>query len=369
MLTAWLLYIGTGAVAGILAGLLGIGGGLVIVPILNIAFTAQGLPADYIQHLALGTSLATIIFTSISSMRAHHKRGSLLWPVFKAITPGILIGSFLGSKVASLLSSRFLSAFFVVFLYYVATQMLLNIKPKATREVPGTLGMATRLELGANTPPPNARQPVNTGCMRAHHKRGSLLWPVFKAITPGILIGSFLGSKVASLLSSRFLSAFFVAFLYYVATQMLLNIKPKATREVPGPLGMLGAGGVIGCVSSLVGIGGGTMTVPFLTWCNVGMLGCIGTSAAVGLPIALASTVGYIYTGLQTNLPGISGGYLGFIYLPAFFGVVAASILTAPLGAKMAHNMPISKLKKIFACLLVVVATRMLWALVAHYFV
>ena len=135
------MYIGTGVIAGLLAGLLGIGGGLVIVPILNIAFTAQGLPANYIQHLALGTSLATIIFTSMSSMRAHHKRGSLMWPVFWSITPGILIGSFLGSKVASLLSSRFLSAFFVVFLYYVATQMLLNIKPKASREVPGAAGM------------------------------------------------------------------------------------------------------------------------------------------------------------------------------------------------------------------------------------
>lgn len=272
MLSAWLLYIGTGVIAGLLAGLLGIGGGLVIVPILNIAFTAQGLPANYIQHLALGTSLATIIFTSMSSMRAHHKRGSLMWPVFWSITPGILIGSFLGSKVASLLSSRFLSAFFVVFLYYVATQMLLNIKPKASRDVPGTAGM-------------------------------------------------------------------------------------------------LVAGGVIGCVSSLVGIGGGTMTVPFLTWCNVGMLNCIGTSAAVGLPIALASTVGYIYNGLHTDLPGLAGGYLGFIYLPAFFGVVCASILTAPLGARLAHGMPVRKLKKIFACLLIVVATRMLWALVSHYFI
>jgi Predicted permeases len=271
MLTAWLLYIGTGAVAGILAGLLGIGGGLVIVPILNLTFTAQALPANYIQHLALGTSLATIIFTSISSMRAHHKRGALLWPVFKTITPGILVGGFLGSTVAAYLSSRFLSAFFVVF-------------------------------------------------------------------------------------------------LYYVATQMLLNIKPKATREVPGPLGMFGAGGVIGGVSSLVGIGGGTMTVPFLTWCNVAMHSCIGTSAAVGLPIALASTAGYVVNGLHADLPGLSGGYLGFIYLPAFFGVVAASIITAPLGAKMAHSMPVAKLKKIFACLLVVVATRMLWALVGPYF-
>jgi len=271
MLTAWLLYIATGALAGILAGLLGIGGGLVIVPILNLAFTAQGLPGDYIQHLALGTSLATIIFTAVSSMRAHDKRGALLWPVFKAITPGILLGTFFGSKVAAHLSTRFLSGFFVVFLYYVAVQMLLNIKPKAAREIPGTAGM-------------------------------------------------------------------------------------------------LGAGGVIGGVSSLVGIGGGTLSVPFLTWCNVPLHTCIGTSAAIGLPIAVAGAAGYILNGMDAALPGISEGYLGFVYLPALVGVALASIVTAPLGAKLAHSLPVSKLKKIFACLLVVVATRMLWALVAHYF-
>jgi uncharacterized membrane protein YfcA len=265
-ITAWLLYIGTGALAGVLAGLLGIGGGLVIVPILHIAFLAQGLPADYIQHLALGTSMATIVFTSISSLRSHHKRGAVLWPVFKAITPGILIGSFVGSKVVALLSTRFLSGFFVVFLYYVAAQMILNIKPKATREVPGTLGM-------------------------------------------------------------------------------------------------LGAGGVIGGVSALVGIGGGTMTVPFLTWCNVAMHSCIGTAAAVGLPIAVAATAGFILGGQSAALPGLSGGYLGFVYLPAFIGIVAASVLTAPLGARLAHSLPVSKLKKIFACLLVVMATRMLYGM------
>ncbi|PKN06919.1 MAG: hypothetical protein CVU73_13800 [Deltaproteobacteria bacterium HGW-Deltaproteobacteria-8] len=265
-LTAWLIYIGTGAFAGALAGLLGIGGGLVIVPILHIAFLAQGLPGPYIQHLALGTSMATIIFTSLSSMRSHHKRGAVLWPVFKALTPGILIGSFLGSKLTAFLSTRFLSGFFVVF-------------------------------------------------------------------------------------------------LYYVATQMILNIKPKATRNVPGPLGMFGAGGAIGGLSSLVGIGGGTMTVPFLTWCNVAMHSCIGTAAAVGLPIALAATAGFIWGGMNTDLPGMAGGYLGFIYIPAFIGIVGASVLTAPLGAKLAHNLPVAKLKKAFACLLVIVATRMLWSM------
>ncbi|MBI5519649.1 MAG: sulfite exporter TauE/SafE family protein [Desulfovibrio sp.] len=271
MITAWLLYIATGAFAGVLAGLLGVGGGLVIVPMLNFVFHIIELPADYIQHLALGTSLASIMFTSVSSLRAHHQRGAVVWAIVKAITPGILIGTFLGSKVAALLSTRFLSGFFVVF-------------------------------------------------------------------------------------------------LYYVAAQMLLNIKPKATRQVPGPLGMFAAGNVIGGVSSLVGIGGGTLSVPFMTWCNVALHTCIGTSAAIGFPIAVAGTAGYVVNGLSAPLPGLEAGYLGFVYLPALAGVAAASILTAPLGAKLAHSLPVPKLKKIFAFLLIAMATKMLWPLVAPYF-
>jgi uncharacterized membrane protein YfcA len=270
MLTAWILYIATGAFAGVLAGLLGVGGGIVIVPILNALFHMLALPEQYIQHLALGTSLATIMFTSVSSLRAHHKRGAVIWRIVLTITPGILIGTFVGSLFA------------------------------------------------------------------AH-------------------------------LSKRFLTGFFVAFLYYVASQMLLNIKPKPTRQIPGLTGMFGAGGVIGAVSSLVGIGGGTLSVPFMTWCNVPLHTCIGTSAAIGFPIAVAGTAGYIIAGQSAALPGFSGGYLGFIYLPALIGVAGMSIVTAPLGAKLAHSLPTGKLKKIFACLLIVVATRMLWAVVAPY--
>jgi len=266
VITAWLLYIGTGAFAGLLAGLLGVGGGLVIVPMLNFVFHLQALPEAYIQHLALGTSLASIIFTSVSSLRAHHKRGAVIWRIVLTIAPGILVGTFVGSLFAAHLSKRFLTGFFVVF-------------------------------------------------------------------------------------------------LYYVAAQMLLNIKPKPTRQVPGLAGMLGAGGVIGGVSSLVGIGGGTLSVPFMTWCNVPLHTCIGTSAAIGFPIAVAGAAGYVFSGQGAALPGLAEGYLGFIYLPALVGVAATSILTAPLGAKLAHNLPVARLKKIFAFLLLFMGTKMLWSM------
>ena len=140
-MTTFLLYIALGSVAGILAGLLGIGGGLVIVPMLTFTFAGQGLPQAHILHLALGTSLASIIFTSISSLRAHHRRDAVIWPAVLKISPGVLFGTFFGSWVASQLSTSFLKIFFAIFLLYVATQMLLGIKPKPTRELPGNAGM------------------------------------------------------------------------------------------------------------------------------------------------------------------------------------------------------------------------------------
>lgn len=255
------LYLAVGAVAGVLAGLLGIGGGLVIVPMLTFVFTSQGLAPDYILHMALGTSLASILFTSLSSMRSHHKRGGVLWPVVFRITPGIMIGTFAGSWVASLLSTDFLKGFF--------------------------------------------------GC-----------------------------------------------FLLYVATQMLLGIKPKPSREVPGTAGIFAAGNIIGVFSSLVGIGGGTLSVPFLTWCNIQIHKAIGTSAGIGFPIAIAGTLGYVTSGL--NVQGLPEFSLGFVNLSALLGIVAASVLTAPIGVKLAHSLPIDKLKRIFAVLLYVVGTRML---------
>jgi len=179
-----------------------------------------------------------------------------------------------------------------------------------------------------------------------------------RAIAPGILTGTFAGSYLAAQLSSRFLSIFFVSFLFYVAVQMLRNKRPHPGRELPGFAGMFGAGSLIGGVSSLVGIGGGSLSVPFLVWCNLPLHRAVGSSAAIGFPIALAGASGYLLNGLAvTNLPG---GSLGFIYLPALAGIALASVLTAPLGARLAHSLPVTRLKKVFALFLVLMGTRML---------
>ncbi|MDC0336328.1 sulfite exporter TauE/SafE family protein [Pseudodesulfovibrio sp.] len=263
MITTYILYLVLGALAGVLAGLLGIGGGLVIVPMLNIAFELQGFPDVHIQHVALGTSLATIIFTSLSSMRAHHKRGAINYTAF---------------------------------------------------------------------------------------------W----RLTPGIITGTYLGAWLASILSTMFLKALFGFFLYYVGTQMLFGKKTQGDRELPGMVGTFGAGNGIGIFSALVGIGGGTLTVPFLSWCSHTMHTAIATAAAVGLPIALAGTAGFVFNGL--GVEGIPGPHIGYIYIPAFLGIIATSILTAPLGARLAHSLPVDKLKRIFAVLLYIVGTKMLWS-------
>src|SRR5690242_5777391 len=135
-MTFWLLYAALGGTAGVLAGLLGVGGGVVVVPALALLFSAQNMPAGFVLHLALGTSLASIVFTSISSLRAHHERGAVDWQVFRRVTPGILVGTSLGSWLAARLSSGLLRGFFVAFLFYVALQMLLDVKPKPSRQLP-----------------------------------------------------------------------------------------------------------------------------------------------------------------------------------------------------------------------------------------
>jgi uncharacterized membrane protein YfcA len=261
MITTVVLYCAVGGIAGLLAGLFGIGGGLVIVPMLVYVFHLLNIPQELTMHLALATSMASIMFTSISSFLAHHKRGAVHWGVVKKIVFGILTGTFLGSCVASELSTNFLQIFFVVF-------------------------------------------------------------------------------------------------LYFVATQLLLGKKPKAGRELPGAVGMFGVGNGIGVVSSLVGIGGGTLSVPFMLWCNIRAHQAIGTSAAIGLPIAVAGTVGYIFNGW--GVVGLPQYSVGYVYLPALAGIAAASVLTAPLGVKLAHSLPVKKLKRIFSLLLYLVATKML---------
>jgi uncharacterized protein len=152
---------------------------------------------------------------------------------------------------------------------------------------------------------------------------------------------------------------FFVAFLFYAAAQMWLDFKPAPHRGLPGRAGTTLAGGVIGAVSSWVGIGGGTLSVPFMLWHNVALHRAIATSAAIGFPIAIAGALGYLLGGWGAS--GLPAGSLGFVYLPALAGIVAGSVLTAPLGARTAHRLPVRPLKRIFALLLLVLALRMVW--------
>ena len=175
------------------------------------------------------------------------------------------------------------------------------------------------------------------------------------------MTGATLGAFLADRLNSRFLAIVFVTFVFYSAVQLMLDAKPKPTRQLPGRVGMATGSGVIGVISSLVGAGGGVVTIPLMVMCNVPMRNAVGTSAALGLPIALAGAAGYIYTGLgQDSLPPLS---LGYVYLPALIGIVAGTFVTVPLGARVAHTMPVSRLKRIFAIILFVLAAKMLWSI------
>ncbi len=258
----WPAYLLLGAMVGFFAGLLGIGGGLIMVPVLTFIFSAQQFPPDRILHLALGTTMAAIIFTSLSSLRIHHAHSAVNWQVVQYMTPGIVVG---------------------------------------------TLG----------------------------------------------------GATLAGALSSQFLSVVFVVFIFCAATQMLFRIAPKSSRQLPGRAGMFAAGNVIGAVSSLVAIGGGLLTVPFLSVCNVRLQQAIGTAAAVGFPIAVAGAIGYIANGMVQAqlLPDYS---LGYVYLPALGWTVLASMLTASLGAKTTHAVQTNTLRKIFVVLLYLLGTKML---------
>jgi len=251
-----------GIATGFLAGLLGIGGGMLMVPFITFILTSKGFPAEYTVKMAVATSLATICFTSLSSVRAHHRRGAVLWPVVRLLAPGILVGSLLGAQLAVAMPAKVLSVLFALF-------------------------------------------------------------------------------------------------VSFSATQMFLNRKPKPSRTLPGPVGTFGVGALIGVLSSLVGAGGAFISVPFMTWCNVKIHDAVGTSAALGFPIALAGTAGYIWAG--QGLPSMPPGSVGYLYLPGLLVIALASISTAPLGARTAHRMDIRPLQKVFALVLYALAAYFLF--------
>ncbi len=256
-----LTYLITGAAAGLTAGLLGIGGGLIIVPVLAVLFAGQGFDPVSLMHFAIGTSLATIVFTSISSLLAHYRRSAVLWPLVFAMAPGIILGALAGALLAKFISSPGLGRFFGVFEIMVAAQLVFNSQPKEHRA-----------------------------------------------------------------LASCFMQSL--------------------------------AGGVIGMLSTILGIGGGTLTVPYLLWHRVDIRQAVGTAAACGLPIALAGAAGFVIAGLDAQVSLI--WRTGFIYWPAALAIATASVLFAPLGARLAHALPREVLRRVFALLLLLLGLKML---------
>lgn len=255
------LYLVLGAIAGILAGLFGVGGGIIIVPVLVFSFTAQGFAPEVLTHLAVGTSLATIVFTSINSIREHNRRGAVQWNLF--------------------------------------------------------------------------------------------IW-----LAPGILAGAAVGGVTAALIQGPILQKIIGVFAICVALQLALNLTPKNSRPLPKRPELVAAGGIIGWASAIFGIGGGSVTVPFLVWRSVSIQQAVATSAACGFPIAFAGAVVFMSTGWhESQLPEWS---LGFVYLPAVLGIALTSMFFARFGARLAHRLPPLLLKRLFALLLTAVGISFL---------
>ena len=253
MLYVW--FVIAGAFAGVCAGLFGIGGGMIIVPALVWIFTAYHFPPEVVTHLAVGTSLATIIVTSISSLTAHHKRGGIRWEVWRSMALGLVIGSLVGAGIADRINGQALQALIGIGALLVALKMLF---------------FSNKEQLGKPLPPKGVQ---------------------------------------------------------------------------------FGAGTGIGMASSIFGIGGGSLTVPFLNWAGLPMKQAVGTSAACGLPIAIAGALGFAWFGQDVaNLPE---GTIGFVHIIGFFCISAASFITAKFGAKLAHQLPAATLKKSFGVLLI----------------
>lgn len=264
----WIVYyLVLGLFVGYFSGLLGIGGGLIMVPVLTFLFEAQKIPAQNILHLSLGTSMATILFTSVSSTWQHHSHKAVNWDMVRFITPGILLGTALGALIVGFVATFYLAVFFVLFVYFAATQMFVGFKPEATRNYP-------------------ARTEITV------------------------------------------------------------------------------AGMIIGGISSIVSIGGGVLSVPYLLWHRQSLRHAIATSSALGFPIAFGGTLGYIVTGYFRG-KGLPAYSLGYVYLPVLLWLVMGTMLTAPLGAKATHRLPVDILRKVFALFLFALATKMLIKLFA----
>ena len=272
-----IIFLIIGALAGFAAGLFGVGGGTIIVPLLFIVFTQMDYSPDTVMHLALGTSLATIIVTSISSLMAHNKKGAVMWPVFKNLTPGMAIGCFFGAGIAGAISGGHLQIIVGTFLLWVAFNMFTGGKKR--------------------------------------------------------VVGKEAGSGTTHMSTAN-------------------GVLPSKSKQ-------LAAGAGIGVASAIFGIGGGSLTVPYLTRYNVVMQKAVGTSAACGLPIAIAGALGFMVFGMQehVNIPNA----IGFVHIYAFVGIGAMSFFTAKVGAKVAHQLSPTLLKKCFAVLLMTVSCFFLY--------
>lgn len=262
----WILvYIALGAFAGFMAGLLGVGGGGILVPLLTFVFSWQHIGMENSVHLALGTSLTCMIISSSASMRAHAARGAVVWKVVAGMAPGIVLGAFAATQVAGHVNATGVAVFFALFMAFVAAQIFLDWRPQPGNK-PATMG------------------------------------------------------------------------------------------------GLLAAGAGIGSVSALAAVGGGFLTLAYLGYKNVDVKKAIGTSAAIGFPIAVAGAVGYLVSGWSETLD--EPHTLGFIYVPAFLAISIASYVAAPLGARCSHNLPEATLKRIFAVISLVLSVTMLLSII-----